>query len=318
MTVAWVIGAGGLLGSALCRTLHHQGTARFALPERLCWNTPKTLEAQLAEAVQAFSLKVAAAKRWEIYWAAGVGAMSSTADALEPETQALARLLCMLSKNSCLMQTPGTFALASSAGAVYAQSNDSIITEATTPGPTTAYGHEKLKQENLVREFAMAHGLASALVARVSTIYGPGQATGKTQGLLTHIARRMLRNQPIQIYVPFDTIRDYITADDAAAAVVQASNMAGNTHQVVMKIVAAEHPTTVAEIISTFKRITRRSPRVVTSASKLSVLYSRRVQFKSIVLTECRSSKAISLPVGIAQLMMAERLAYVGFPVGNR
>ena len=42
----------------------------------------------------------------------------------------------------------------------------------------------------------------------------------KPQGLLTHIARCIIGNRPIQIYVPLDTVRDDIAADDAAAIMV--------------------------------------------------------------------------------------------------
>lgn len=46
--------------------------------------------------------------------------------------------------------------------------------------------------------------MTAALIARISMFYGPGQAKDKQQGLLAHIARCILRNQPIQIYVPYD------------------------------------------------------------------------------------------------------------------
>jgi UDP-glucose 4-epimerase len=151
----------------------------------------------------------------------------------------------------------------------------------------------------------------TALNARISTIYGPGQATVKQQGLLTHIARRILRNQPIQIYVPYDTIRDYIAVDDAARAITGALFLANQQPGVCTKIIASEKPTTIAEIISVFKRIARRGPLIVTSASKLTSLYARRVQFRSVVLTDGARPMVTSLAVGIAQLMVAERAAFV-------
>ena len=41
MTIAWVLGSGGLLGSALCSALQRTSTQLFVLSERLKW-TPKT------------------------------------------------------------------------------------------------------------------------------------------------------------------------------------------------------------------------------------------------------------------------------------
>jgi UDP-glucose 4-epimerase len=116
-----------------------------------------------------------------------------------------------------------------------------------------------------------------------------------------------LRNRPIQIYVPLDTIRDYIIADDAAGAMVAALRATSELPRVLTKIIASEQPTTIAEIISIFKRIARRAPRVITSASKLTGVYSRRVQFQSVVAPKGPGASGTSLLVGISQVMAAER-----------
>jgi UDP-glucose 4-epimerase len=78
------------------------------------------------------------------------------------------------------------------------------------------------------------------------------------------------------------------------------------------RIVAAELPTTIAEIVSVFKRLARRAPRIVTSANKLGALYSRRVQFRSIVSPKVVARPKTTLLIGIAQLLAAERAAYAG------
>jgi len=205
----------------------------------------------------------------------------------------------------------GAIALASSAGAIYAGSSDEVVTENTPPTPTTAYAREKLRQEDLIRSFTATNSRITALVARISTLYGPGQTAGRRQGLLAHIARSILCRQPIQIYVPYETIRDYIAADDAAAAMLATLRATCAKPRLLTKIIASEHPTTIAEIISIFMRIARRAPRIVTSASRLSNLYSRRIQFRSIVLPECEKTPTRSLIVGIAQLLAAERAAFV-------
>jgi len=311
MTTAWVMGGGGLLGSALGKALRRDGTTLFVPTMPFDWGDVPLLEKQMAAAVQAFAKQVSSTECWQIYWAAGVGVMSSTDDALVPESQALGRLLQLLAAEPQLMDMPGAIAFASSAGAIYAGAKDAIITEQTTPAPTTAYASQKLKQEELLAAFALAHPRLTVLNARISTAYGPGQVAGKQQGLLTHIARCILRNQPIQIYVPYDTIRDYIAVDDAADAMIGTLALACQQPGVCTKIIASEKPTTIAEIISVFKRIARRAPLIVTSASRLSNLYARRVQFRSVVLTEGARPMATSLAVGIARLMKAERAAFV-------
>jgi len=310
MTLAWVIGSRGLLGAALCRALRRDGTAVFAPAERFPWHDPVALAASMKAAIEQFESQAGDAARWELYWAAGVGTMSGDEADIQPETRALAQLLQFLGASTRLMTMPGAVSLASSAGAIYAGATDSVITEATRPQPTTPYAFAKLQQETLVESFVQMHANLYGMAARISTLYGPGQANGKKQGLLTHIARKIIRNQLIQIYVPFDTIRDYIPADDAAGVMIRSLRAQAAASGFVVKIVASERPTTIAEIVSTFKRIVRRAPRIVTSASRMTSLYSRRVQFRSVVLPAAGAVSSTSLAVGISQLMIAERAAF--------
>lgn len=311
MTLAWVLGSRGLLGSALSRVLRDNGAKLFSPDESFCWDNAPALATQIANATRTFAAAVDPADNWEIYWAAGLGTMSSPAEAFAPETHALSLLLEHLVSNKKLATTSGAIAFASSAGAIYAGATQDIITEDSPPAPTTDYARKKLEQEELVSGFVNQSSTMTALIARISTLYGPGQATGKKQGLMTHIARSILRNQPVQIYVPYDTIRDYISADDAASAIVNSLRYASKKRGVVTKIIASEHPATIAEIVSIFKRVARRKPRIVTSASKLSGLYSRRVQFRSVVLRENRMPPPQQLAIGIAQLMQAEREVFI-------
>ena len=210
-----------------------------------------------------------------------------------------------------MMAAFGTITLASSAGGIYAGSSDEVVTENSAPAPTTEYADEKIKQECLLRSFVRASDRVHALIARISTLYGAGQARGKPQGLLGYLARHVVRNQPVEIYVPYDTIRDYIDADDAAASIVASARASDRISGVTVKIISSETPATIAEILSIFKRISRRPPRIVRTANKLSAVYSRRVQFKSVVPPIRTRSLAKQLPVGIAQLMAAERLAFM-------
>lgn len=311
MIKAWVIGSGGLLGSALCRKLHGTGTELFVPAMRFCWESEHTLALQFAEAVEVFAGQVGIADRWEIYWSAGVGTMSSSGEELAQETKSLSYLLRLIKADPILMSKRGSFVLASSAGAIYAGPATETITENTPVAPNTAYAHEKLGQEELVRAVALDNLKISVLVARISTLYGPGHSTSKKQGLLSHIARCILRNQPIHIYVPYDTIRDYIHSDDAASSIIATLRASSGLPGTVTKIIASEQPTSIAEIISIFKKISRRSPRVITITSQLSSLYLRRIQFRSVIAPDFTQSSRTSFIVGISQVLAAERSAYV-------
>lgn len=304
--LAWVIGRGGLLGSALERALQHSGVALHVPDERFAWQEPDRLPDQMRRAVTRFAAAASTAGVWEIHWAAGVGTMGSTDESLRVETRALDALLAALD-DADLRSGGGRVSFASSAGAIYAGSSDPVIDEFTTERPTTPYAHAKLANERRVHDWAKGSGSA-LLIARISTLYGVGQASDKQQGLLTHIARCVIRNQPIRIFVPLDTIRDYVAADEAATSVLEALEQVG-PGRTTIKIVASEQPATISEILSLFRRIARRSPRIVTSGSPLSNSYVRRVQFRSVV-PPLRSRPPMNLLIGISQVLTAERLRY--------
>ncbi|MDQ0034576.1 UDP-glucose 4-epimerase [Variovorax boronicumulans] len=310
MKTAWVLGARGLLGSAFCRALSMAGTARFTPSESFQWTDESALHLQIEAAVRGFSVSASRAARWEIYWAAGAGTMGSSEAALVPETRALALLLELIAADAVLMGMPGSLVFSSSAGAIYGACPDEIITEASLPAPNCAYAREKLSQEDLLRSFCAANPKMTVLLARISTLYGAGQATGKAQGLLTHIARSIVRKKPIGIYVPIDTIRDYISVDDAALEIVETLRDLNSAPGVLTKIIASEQPATISEIISIFKRIARKSPRITTGVNKSSGLYSRRIRFSSVVPSRGRNRKIRSLAVGVAQLLEAERFTH--------
>jgi UDP-glucose 4-epimerase len=310
MRRTWIIGAGGLLGSALRRALHMAGDQVFIPADPLPWLNEERLLVQLEAAVLAFAGTVGAGDTWELYWSAGIGTFASTAEDMQRETVALETFLRMLETQPALLRVPGAIGFASSAGAIYAGAIDQVITEDSAVAPTTAYAHAKLAQEALIRAFTERQAGIRVLVGRISTLYGVGQATQKNQGLLTHIARSIIRNRPIQIYVPFDTIRDYINATDAAVRLVMILRQEPCTVQYQMRLIASENPTTIAEIIAVFKRLSRHTPRVVTSVSRSTALYTRRVQFRSLAPAGPFPYPSTSLIVGVGQLMQAERFYF--------
>lgn len=310
MTISWVIGSSGLLGSALVRQLRSAGVEVFTHAEGFQWRSPGQLRHQFEQAMRDFGARARSSERWEIYWAAGIGTMLSTADDMEREAEIISRFLHTLGGNRDLTIVPGVLAFASSAGAIYAGSTDYVVSEGSAPAPTTRYACAKLEQERMFAHVAGALGHCAILNARLSTLYGPGQAYGKRQGLIAHIARCVITNDPIHIYVPFDTIRDYITADDAAQSVTGGVWQLHGSRGAALRIVASERPTTIAQILAAFKKLARRPPRIVTSASPVAASYSRRIQFRSIHSSPDERSRRRNLMVGIADLLATERTVY--------
>ncbi len=310
MRHVWILGSGGLLGSAMKQSLSEEKQVRiFTEPTPLSWADKTALNRELCEAVDCFAKIIGKDDSWEVYWMAGRSIMSSERTELEQETSILSLLLERIDTHPSICVAEGTIIFASSAGGVYAGSTEETISELSVVSPLSAYGEEKLKQEELIRTWAKSHPTLSVLIARISTLYGPKQSQGKKQGLLTHIARCILRKEPVEIFVPFDTIRDYIHVRDAVEEIKRALENVRGTHAVTMKIVASEEPTTVAQIIQLFRHVTRVRPRIVTSSNPRSSHYARRMCFKSSIFPSKETKKRTSLLLGIAEILSAERLA---------
>lgn len=307
MTLAWVLGRGGLLGSALARELPRQGATLFDAPYPISWDDPTWWSWQLNQAAKLLGSTLTPGRPWAVYWAAGVGTMSSSAEDMAQETQALTLLLAALEEQANLKNSPGTLVLASTAGALHTTDDGIAISEASQPSPNSPYGHAKLAHEAQLVQWAQRGPGRQVLLARLSTLYGPGQTWGKRQGLISHMARCLLRHQPVHIYVPLGTLRDYLYADDAAQAMVHAAKTMPAHAPVELRLICSEKAVSVAEIIGTFTRLTRRAPRIVTSVARASSLYPPRVVFRSLHREHPVETRQTSLLVGVSRVIESER-----------
>ncbi|XVJ68844.1 MAG: NAD-dependent epimerase/dehydratase family protein [Rhizobacter sp.] len=318
MSQVWVIGQGGLLGSALSRLLRQEGQIPFALKQPWQWSSSNQLCDQIQSETRRFAQQLAAGQGWTIYWAAGQGNLHSRDEDFVAENTAFNTLLATINTEPSLRASQGRIALASSAGAVYAGCLDRPISECSSDSPTTPYGHAKLGNEAALIAWArnqgpLEHAGRHAFIGRLSTLYGPGQAWGKQQGLISHLARQLLRNKPLHIYVPLGTQRDYLHVDDAAWAMVQGARQMRDN--VAHHIIASEHATTVAEILGIFTRLMRRAPRIVTSASAAGSVYRPQMIFRSEHPIKTLHGHGLTpLHIGIHQVLQAERSALA---IGN-
>lgn len=316
MKRVWVIGAGGMLGCAVTRELCREGVEVYRYSNPFDWKNQQRLRAQFEAAILEFMTGLTASDAWEIYWAAGVGSMGSSRADLDGETAALEGFLASLKQRLAASGVPGVLGFASSAGALYAGSPDFEITEETPVTVANDYAAAKLGQERLLEAFASRQSPARVLIARFSTLYGPGQAQGKRQGLLSHIARCALRHQPVEIFVPLDTSRDYLFIDDAASDFIGSSQaLRAGDERFQVRIIAAERSVTISEIVATFNRLNKRRLRVVCNRNNLSALYAPRVAYRSVSpLAVGRDIRRHTLLEGAAALLRAERMAYIAGP----
>ena len=320
MARTWVLGSGGMLGAAITRELGRQGVDVYRYREAFDWRNVDRIRTQFGQALAEFLGGLLPGDRWEIYWAAGVGAMGSNKADLDCETAALDALLSLLREKLPASAAAGSLGFASSAGALYSGCPDFEITESSAVAALTDYARAKLAQEQLPQDFAASAAGIGLLVARFSTLYGPGQSFGKQQGLLSHIARCALRHKPVEIFVPLDTSRDYLFTDDAACDFIgslRALVDCGGTSRV--KIIAAERSVTISEVVSTFNRLIKKRVRVVCNRNSMSNLYAPRVAYRSMYpLPANNGFRQHTLLEGTAILLRAERAAYIAGSHGDR
>jgi UDP-glucose 4-epimerase len=312
-TLAWVVGSGGLLGSHAARAVRAApGFLSWSPPgEPLPWEDRARLEARLGAAVQAFvaSAGEGAHPEWSVFWCAGAGVVGTSPATLDAESATWELFLARLGRELVTVRSardrPGRLFLASSAGGIYAGSPDRPLHEGSAPRPISPYGRAKLRQEQELEGWAGRHPQVSILVGRISNLYGPGQKMDKPQGLISHMSRCLIHHEPVHIYVPLDTIRDYVFVEDAAAAIVRWMDRLGREAasspegRRVLKICASEEETTIAALLGVFRRLAKRQLKVVSGLHASRAQQPARLQFRSQVWRDEPRPAGTTLAIGV-------------------
>ena len=241
----WVIGAGGLFGSALARISKDTYTAS-SIPWSDTAEALAVLETALAEFTASCSTD------WCIFWAAGYATTSSTQAEADRELSLYAAFIDVLRNNPPTGR--GVFALTSSAGGIYGGSSSPPFTSSTLPAPLGTYGNLKLAQETAAKKL---NPEIPVLIARVGNIYGPGQDLTKLQGIVSHLALAAITKKPVNIFMPLETLRDYVYVDDAAQQALHWAAEALQKQNSATRIIGSGRPETLGHIIALMSDITR-------------------------------------------------------------
>lgn len=297
MTVAWIIGASGMLGSAVVRAAERRDGWRVFSGEAFHWNAEL---ADIRAAAHASALGLAASadgEPWAVIWVAGAAVTSSSDDAVDAEYRAL--IAAFEGVQEGLHGSPGgSFFYASSAGGVYAGSSPAPFDERSEPRPLSPYGAFKLRAEAAVSSAAEATG-ADCLIGRIANLYGPGQRLDKLQGLISHLALARLTPSPVSIYVSLDTLRDYIYVDDCATVVLDGLDRLRSDHGIITKVIASGQSTSIAALLGYFRTLSKGRPRVILGTSASEAHQVRDLRLRSVVWPELDTYRATALPAGI-------------------
>ena len=312
MAAHWVLGQGGLLGSTLSTKLAQSGSQLYVAPTKFSWGELDVLKSQLLAATNAFSASLNG-QQWTIYWAAGVGTMHSSESTMQSETEALKILVKCILDNPILTTVGGRFIFSSSAGAIYSGVESGLITDLTDPQSINFYGDYKLLQEKIVSqlthslESSKAFNVINVFIFRISTMYGTKQNINKKQGLLTEIARRALRGQPIHIFVPLDTMRDYVHVEDVAARIISVSADTSSDSKVTVEVIASGSSVTIAAILGMFKRALKLPLRIIVRKDQNAKNYKRVIRFNLQNKGALETPRHRTLESALTQILIAEQ-----------
>jgi UDP-glucose 4-epimerase len=143
----------------------------------------------------------------------------------------------------------------------------------------------------------------------LSNLYGPGQNLSKAQGLITQMCLRVVARQPLVLYVPLDTIRDYLFAEDAGRLIAHgldrlrlAAVRSGEVPAVV-KILASQQPATVSTVLAQLRWVTKRPMSVSIATSPLAARHARDLRMVSTVWPELDQHPLTPLSAGMRSVL---------------
>ena len=307
--MSWVVGGGGLLGSGILRRLGATNETVFIGP-RVRWGTSSAiffLRAGLSGFVSG-----AGGGQWQIYWCAGVGVTGSGQKSFLAEVTLFEEFIRSVRALTVDVLECGGLFVASSAGGVYGGSWGAPFDESS---PTVALGHygaAKLEMERVAQDFARMTGVRT-LVGRIANLYGPGQSVSKPQGLISQLCRSSVRRMPLSVFVPLDTLRDYLFVDDGAAIIVDAADyLRGGAEQGFhLKVIASGRSVSVGALISEFRQVVGRRPDIIMGSSSQSALQSTDLRLRSRYWPLLDSRPTTNLADGIARTLNDTRRSFM-------
>jgi UDP-glucose 4-epimerase len=304
---SWVIGSNGLLGSAVSDELK-KSSLSWQPTRKIIWDTAGSgdtafkLEESIEAAVKEYVAAVGA-NTWEIYWCAGIGVVGSDKDSLDREVTAIKILLSCMRRSGLTANKRGRMFFASSAGGVYAGSSNPPFTEESDPIPISDYGAQKLQIEELLINFGKNNNVKTR-IGRIANIYGANQDIRKQQGIVTALVKSTILNTTVSMYVPLNTLRNYIFVSDAAFKIVNFVRSSTNNHEV--RNICSNENWSLGSLIRITKDITKKRIHIAQAVNRHSLIQPLDLRMKSLSENKEFSVREVSLPVGVS--VVRERL----------
>lgn len=221
-----VLGAGGFIGTNLCRALLLKGGAvrafgrRQSFPAALSgcdwipgdFSDPTSLATAISGCDVVFHLVTATTPA------------SANVDKVADLNANVVSTLHML--DACRETGVRRVVFVSSGGTIYGIPEQVPTPEIAPTNPITAYGICKLAIEKYLGLYEYLYGMEYR-VLRVANPFGPYQTALKNQGVIAAFVHRALSRKPIEMWGDGSVIRDYVFIDDVVEALMLAATHEG-------------------------------------------------------------------------------------------
>lgn len=275
-----VLGAGGFIGTNLCRALIERGAKvrafgrRQSFPDALsgCDWIPGdfTDPTSLAAAVDGCDVV--------FHFVNATTPASANINKLADLNANVASSLRLF--DVCRETGVSRVIFASSGGTIYGIPELVPTPETAKTNPITAYGISKLAIEKYLGLYEYLYGMEYR-VLRMANPFGPYQTALKSQGVISAFLRRVLDGAPIEMWGDGSVTRDYIFVDDVIEALLMAVTHQGN-----------------GRIFNIGSGVGRSLNEIISSISEL---------VGTVISVEHRSGRTVDVPVSILDTTFATK-----------
>ncbi len=152
----------------------------------------------------------------------------------------------------------------SSGGTVYGNSSKNIpINETFDKNPISSYGLTKLVAEEYLT-YLTKQSEIETYILRPSNVYGRFQNLKKPQGLIGHVFKSIILDEPITVYGDGTIVRDYIHVSDLSKAVIACLEFKERINDSLVLNIGSGQPTTINDIIHNAEIITGKKVKIIT------------------------------------------------------
>ena len=247
----WILGQGGFLGSSLSLQATGLGFKLFT-PTGISWNQPTVRKQVLTNLSQEFA-SFANNSEKTIIWAAGSQGVVDVSDQGSRELDSFSDFAHAVSGIKELQGS--TIVIVSSAGGVYGGSANPPFSDTSDVRAISRYGQDKIAIEESAR--ALLSELFRVHIARITNLYGPW--SGPRQGLINRMCTSAASREALHIYVPLETVRDYIYVSDAAKLLLdEVNSMTDQTDGITVSVIGSGESSSIGTVIDTISHVTHR------------------------------------------------------------